>query len=389
MKSNKMNHDSNADEQYTFTPSQIMSLITSTIIGVGVLTLPRTVTATSHQSGWISVFIGGLISGLIIWFILKIGQMFPKHNIISISHRLLSSKGNFVIGKLLTLPIVLIFIAFWFLTTAGVARTFGEVVVTAVLIKTPLEVIVASMLIVAAVMVLCDMEVMARVNEALLPILIIPVLFIALFSFQSSNFLRLLPLLTTDWHGLVQGMFAAAFAFQGYEIIALYTSNMDIRSKKTTRAAIFGIVIPMVIYALIVIAGITSFGHEELQRLMWPTLELVKTTEMPGLILERLESAFLGVWVAAVFTTVANLYFTACLAAKYVFSLRTHRYIAIAMLPVLYYAGMWPDNVHQLFDYLDIIAYVGFYITLLSPIVLIMVALVRREREVFPEEEKQ
>jgi spore germination protein len=377
-------NDHNENEKYMLTPSQVMSLLSSTIIGIGVLTLPRAATADSDQSGWISVILGGILSIVGLWFILQLGRMFPRIDFISISQRLLGTHKTSMVGKVLTFPFVLVFIVFWFGSTASVARTFGDVVVTAVLIKTPLEVIVGSMLVIGFVMVMCDLEAMARVHEVLLPIIIIPVLLIALFSFQSATFIRLLPVFDVEWKDLFKGIMATVFSFQGFETLAIYMGNVDIRTQHMKRAAMTGMVIPMVVYALITIAGITSFGFEELQRLMWPTLELVKTTEMPGLVLERLESAFLGVWVAAVFTTFAGFYFTACYAAKQLFQLKSHRSVAIIMFPVLYFVAMWPENVHQLFDYLDIIAYLGVGITFSSLPLLFFIALLRRGKKEAP-----
>lgn len=377
---NRQEHqDQKNRDHYVFTGSQVMSLITSSIIGVGVLTLPRTVTEKAHQSGWISVILGGLIGVVGLWFILKIAQRFQGKGFISMAQEVLGSAKHPVVGKILIFPIILVFILYWLVTTAGVARTFGEVVVTAVLIRTPLEVVVGSMLLVAFTLVLYDIEVMARVNEALLPIMIIPVLFIAILSFQAADFTRLLPLMSVDWKGILLGTLAAAFTYQGYEILLLFMGNLPPDAKKTTMAAMWGLAVPVLVYVLIVVAGISSFGYEELQKLMWPTLELVKTTEMPGLILERLESAFLGVWVAAVFTTVANFFFTACHTVKSMFGLKTHRYVALVALPALYFMAMWPGNVHQLFLYLDKAAWVGLGLGNLVPMLLLLGAIMRKK----------
>jgi len=373
------NHNQN--KSFILSSSQVMSLITSTIIGVGVLTLPRTVTEKAHQSGWISVLIGGMISLAITWMIMKLSQRFHGKNILSAGESVLGSKKNKWLGKVFAFPIAFIFMIYWILMTAGVARTFGEVVVTAVLVKTPLEVTVGTMLFVAFLMVTYDMEVMARVNEILLPIIIIPVLLIAVLSFQSAYFYRLLPLFPLDWIAVFKGVLAGVFGYQGYELMTLIMGNIQSERKEIRRAAMFGIAIPMLVYTLIVIAGTAAFGYEELKNLMWPTLELVKTTEVPGLILERIESAFLGVWVAAVFTTTANIYFAVCYLIKQLLGLKHHRYVAIVMLPALYYLAMWPRNVHLLFEYLTYASYIGFISSLGIPLFLLVIAMIRKQGE--------
>ena len=320
---------------------------------------------------------GGILSTLLLLMIMKGRARDTEVDERAYNQEGQTANGSVLLRRIIIMPLSFLYILFWFLTTAGVARTFGEVVVTAVLIRTPLEVIVATMLLVAFFMVMYDVEVMARVNEALLLILIIPLLFIALLAFQSADFMRLLPLISVDWMSLVKGMLAASFAFLGYELVALFKGHINAEEKSTRRAAMVGMLIPLLVYVLIVIAGISSFGYEELQRLMWPTLELVKTTEMPGLILERLESAFLGVWVAAVFTTVANLYFSACYAAKKTFHLKTHRWLAFLALPAIYYLAMWPDSVHHLFAYLQTISYVGLGLNITIALLMYLSSLFR------------
>lgn len=373
-------------DNYMLSPSQVMSLITSTIIGVGVLTLPRSVSESAHQSGWISVLISGFLMLLLLWSIVKIGQHYPGVSLLFTSEGDGSTNRAGKLGRIIILLILFFYIVYWLFVTAGVARTFGEVVVTAVLVRTPLEVIVGTMLFLAFIMVLYDLEVMTRVNEALLPIIIIPLLFIALLAFQSADFIRLMPLVAVDRQNLLKGAVAATFSFQGFELIALYLGHLNAGSKQTRRAALLGVSIPILVYVLIVIAGIASFGYEELERLIWPTLELVKTTEVPGLILERLESAFLGVWVAAVFTTIANYFFSACFAVKKLLRLRTHRYLAVGILPVLYYLAMWPENVHQLFDYMQYLGYVGLGTSLFVPVFLLAVGILYGKKEKAPKQ---
>lgn len=140
-----------------------------------------------------------------------------------------------------------------------------------------------------------------------------------------------------------------------------------------------GIIIPVFIYFLVVVDCTAIFGYDEISRLMWPTLELVKTPKIPGLIFERLESGFLGIWFTAIFTTVGNMYFSACFAAKKALGINNHRYIAILVLPALYYMVMWPENVHQLFRYDEKLGYVGLILGLISPILSLMLATFRKK----------
>ena len=73
-------------------------------------------------------------------------------------------------GYLLPFPSCSFISSFLLFSTALVKRTFGEVVVTSVLMETPLEIIILTMMDNGFILTLYDIDVLARVNEILLPI---------------------------------------------------------------------------------------------------------------------------------------------------------------------------------------------------------------------------
>jgi spore germination protein len=369
----------NSNQKGVITNRQITSIIASTLIGVGVLTLPRNASETLQESGWISTILGAVIAMVSITVIVKLSAKFPGLSLVQYSRRIVGSTKSDWIGRVFSLPFILTYAVFLAIVTVAVARTFGEVVVTAVLKETPLEVIIITMLLTAFVLCLHEVEVMARVNEILLPIILIPVLLIALFSFQSARFDNMLPIFPTDWKNLAIGALAASFAYQGYEVMTIFFGYAKDPSQ-LLRASLWGIGIPAFVYTMIVLSGILVFGSDELQKLMWPTLELVKTTEVPGLILERLESAFLGVWVAAVFTTVGNAYYALVLLIKeyFRFQMKGQRWTAFLLLPLFFWLSLIPQNVVDLFKFLSFMGYAGLTVTITLPLVLLIIAAIRK-----------
>ncbi|HEU4965306.1 MAG TPA: GerAB/ArcD/ProY family transporter, partial [Bacilli bacterium] len=68
--------------KYFLTGSQAASLIASTIIGVGVLTLPRTTTQVAHQFGWMSVLLAAGLSVIAVTIISLLGRRFPERSLV-------------------------------------------------------------------------------------------------------------------------------------------------------------------------------------------------------------------------------------------------------------------------------------------------------------------
>src|ERR1700730_8871338 len=144
--------DSIKEKTFVVTASQSGALIASTIIGVGVLTLPRTATELVHQAGWIPILIVGIISILSMYFIVNLGIRFPGKTIVQYTEELFSVKKIKWMGKIVSILIGLTYIVFWGAACAITVRTFGEVVVSAVLIRTPIEVTVSSMCLLVLIM---------------------------------------------------------------------------------------------------------------------------------------------------------------------------------------------------------------------------------------------
>ncbi|MBD2865246.1 GerAB/ArcD/ProY family transporter [Paenibacillus oceani] len=367
------------DKPYLITIRQSSAMIASGLIGVGVLTLTRKTAESAGESGWI-VAIGGTMLALAV--IIKLSNRHPGQTIVEYASRLLGPRRYPLIGRIVGFPLFLAFFLFWATSTALVARTFGDVVVTTVLTRTPLEVVIATMLITSFIYVMYDEGVVARVNEILLPIIVIPVLVIALSSFQSARIDNLLPVFDGNWAGLMKGIFYTASSYLGFEIMTIFFADTKQGSKRMTGGMV-GVAIPGLIYVLIVISSISVFGVEEIRLLAWPTLELVKTSEVPGFILERLESAFLGVWVAAVFTTVGNMYYATAAIARRTFKLKSHRWIALFLLPAYYWFSLVPQNGEMLLQYSRFISNGGMIIAYCVPVLLLFLSFAKggRKRE--------
>jgi len=370
----------NKDPRQEISPRQSASIIASTMIGAGVLTLPRTVAEYAKQSGWFAVILGMIIAMAGVSIMTLLSNKFPRQNIIEYSQEILGSRKYKAVGRWLSYPLLLPILGYWCVVTVLASRLFGEVVVTAVLPATPLEVIISTMLLIAYVLTFYSVEVVARVNELLLPLIVVPVLLISLSSYQHARLYHLFPLrYDVDWSDLFMGAFSAfAFPFLGFEVLLLF-AKYSRHPSVLLRDHVAAVALPGFIYTLIAVAGMAVFGVDELKRLMWPTYELVKVTKVPGLILERVESAFIGVWVAAVFTTTANIYYAICMFIREMLGMKGHRIIATILLPLFYWISLRPPNIQALINYLTYSGCAGGIAILVIPTLLLGVSYLRKK----------
>jgi len=350
---------------------QAAIILISTIIGVGVLALPRIAVLSGDTGAPLVTLLGILLAFFGLVMITLLGMRFPDQSLIRYS--------EVILGKPMARFGSIVIIAFFAVLTALASREFGEVVITSVLRRTPLEITVIVMLLLAAITTRNDITTFAYIHHFYSPIILAPVILIVILSLKNAEVIRLLPIWGNEPNGMFIGVLTVAALFQGFFILTMIIPSMR-RPDRAMTASIWGMTIAGGLYLIIVIASLAVFGAEEVKLLLWPTLELAKTTSLPANILERLDAAFLAVWVTAVFTTLFSSYFLMIHATTELFQLRNHRMFSLFFLPFVFIIAMVPDNVLQMYELIEIVGRFGLLITVVYPTILWVVALIRKKR---------
>jgi spore germination protein len=351
---------------------QATTILISTIIGVGVLPLPLFAVRAGETSAPFVTFTGIVLAAIGLMILTYLGIRHPQKTIITYSQD--------IIGKWLGKTFSLVVIFFFLILSSLTAREFGAVVVTAVLRETPLEVTVIVMLLLAAISCRNNINVFAYIHNLYVPMILAPVLIVVAFSLKNANLLYLRPIfLGNDLRNMAGGMLTVSALFQGSFIITMIIPAMK-TPKKALKASLWGILISGGLYLLIVIATVAIFGPEEIKQIFWPTLELARTTAIPGNILQRLDIIFLAVWVLAVFTTLFSSYYFTIHSIKELFSLKDHKVLSYFILPFVFFLAMAPQNILHMYEIIQLIGRMGLIITILYPAFLLLIDFLRNWR---------
>jgi spore germination protein len=351
---------------------QATAILTSTIIGVGVLPLPLFGVMAADTGAPLVTLSGAMLGFVGLWVITALGMRFPNKTIIGYSEEILG-RWPAMIGHLL------IIIFFAQLTALG-SREFGEVVVTSVLKKTPIEVTVIVMLLLATFASRNDVRTFAYIHLFYLPFILAPGLLIVALSLKNADVINLQPIVGNKRPSeMLKGVLTIAALFQGSFIFSIIIPSMR-RPEKAMKFSLWGMAVAAGFYLSIVVAVIAVFGAEEVKELLWPTLELAKTTSLPANILERLDAAFLAVWVTAVFTTLFSSYYLTVQAISRMFRLQAHRMFCYFILPFVTALAMLPQNVIQMYEIIVLVGRAGLCITIVYPCLLLVIAILRKKR---------
>lgn len=354
------------------TTVQATTILISTIIGVGVLPLPLFAVRAGETSAPFVTLTGIGLAAFGLLILTYLGVRHPEKTIITYSQD--------IIGKWLGKLLSIIVIIFFLILTSLTAREFGAVVVTAVLKETPLEITVIVMLLLAAISCRNNINVFSYIHNFYVAMILAPVLIVVAFSLKNGNSLYLRPIfLGKDLRDMAAGMLTVSALFQGSFIITMIIPSMK-SPNKALKASLWGILVSGGLYLLIVIATVAIFGPEEIKQIFWPTLELARTTAIPGNILQRLDIIFLAVWVLAVFTTLFSSYYFTIHSIKELVQLKDHKMLSYFILPFVFFLAMLPQNVLHMYEVIQYIGRLGLLITILYPVLLLFIDFLRSWR---------
>jgi spore germination protein len=353
------------------TAIQSSAILASTIIGVGVLALPLFAVRAADSGAPLVTLLGMGLGYVGLFLITLLGVRFPKQSIVQYSER--------IIGRWLAWIGSALIILFFAVLTSLAAREFGEVVVTSVLKNTPVEVTVIVMLALATISCRNDIMTFAYMHHFYFPLLLGPGFLIVALSMKNADLINLQPIWGNDPSDMMWGIVTVASLFQGSFIMTLVIPAMR-RPDRAMTASFWGIVIAGGLYVSIVTAAVGVFGAEEIKHLLWPTLELAKATTLPANVLERLDAAFLAVWVTAVFTTLLSTYYLTIRLSSDLFRLKDHKAFSSFVLPFVFIMALIPRNIFQMYDVIELVGMIGLALTIGYPGLLLIVALIRKKQ---------
>ncbi len=351
------------------TSNQLVAIMISTIIGIGILTLPRTVTEAAGPDGWLLVLAGGIVVIITSLIIARLGIMFPGHTVVEYSKD--------VITKPLGILFSLGFFVYFALFSAFEARVFSEVTKQFLLDRTPTEAVVITMLLSSSYLVRKDMATIGRMGEMVIPLFIFPAFIILSTALPDMDFTNLLPFMRTSPLRLLAGMGTIVTSYLGFEALLLFQPLMS-RPRDAGKAMVTAIAVITLIYTIVVVASVSIFGLIEVQNLIWPAFSIYRVVEIPGAFIENVHGVIMAIWVVAIYMTLSVFFYAAVTIMARLLSIKEHSFMVLPLAFILYFLALVPDNIPQVYEYLDMFSvYLGIPFGFVLPILIYITAKAR------------
>lgn len=357
-----------SDDKITTTQASIF--LTNSVLGAGILTLPRgVVEIVKTPDVWLSVLLGGLVVLGVIFVMVKLSQQFPGLTIYQYA--------KLIVGKIPGGALCSLLILYYLVIAGFEARVLAEIMLFFLLEGTPSWAIVIPFIWVTTYLVFGGINAIARVFQIIFPISVIVLVIAYGFSFHLFEINNLRPLLSEGLVPVVKGLKSTILIYSGCEVIMTLVGHMEY-PKEAMKAMTVGIGIPLLIYLSTVIVVVGGMSVDAVMRSTWPTIDLMRTFEITGLFFERFEFPFLVIWIMQMFCNFSSFYFNASLGISQIFKV-SRTWAILGLIPVIFIFTMIPKRINDVFNLGNDIGYAGIILFFLVPCLLSLIYIIRKK----------
>ncbi len=322
-------------------PYGLFSTIVVTVVGVGIFSYPREMTEAVGNDGWIVTLVAGFFSLLLLYLIYEIEKLNDFSSFTDIV------VNNF--GKLIGFFILISFSIYMTLNMSIQMRVFVEVIKMYLLEKTPTEFLIAVTILAGAYVVRFGTNNLVRFNELAFFIMFIPAIFMLLVVTKGADFTNVLPMFQNKPIDYFTAIYSSFISFSGFEIayliLPLY-KNKDKGKRPLLKAIIF----ITFFYIIITVFCIAVFSREQVKHIIWPTITMITSIDLPGAFVERWEGVVMTLWILFYFATLINFYYFTSDIVKDIFNFQDTRISLAIVMPFIYMIALYPRNITEIYN---------------------------------------
>jgi spore germination protein len=348
----------------------IASFISSSLLGAGLLSLPRNVgEKVGTPDGWVSVLITGLLFMLIVYVMGKLCAFYPGETIYQYSEKIVGKGLGWIFN---------LFITFYFLIQAGIlVRLMSEVTKMYLLFDTPIQITIGLFLMVVIYLVFGGIYPIASLFLFILPITMVILIIVLFLSLKTFDIKQLRPVLGLGIMPIFKGIIPSTPVYAGIEVILIISASMkDVQ--RAGRSSVAGLIIPILVYTMVMVVVVGSLSIAGIGHYLWPTLDMIRSFEIRGLIFERFETLFLAIWLLQIFVTIVIVFYGVVLGLSQTFGKKINGFI-FGMLPVVYVLYLIPKNVNEVMKWSDFVNTLSLILYGITFLLLLLTIVIRKK----------
>ncbi|MCY6355515.1 GerAB/ArcD/ProY family transporter [Clostridium sp. ZS2-4] len=360
------------DNQNIISDYDLVVSIIVTVVGTAIFAYPSQLSNMVGTDGWIVILFSGVVTALLLYLLNKAIEVNNYGRLLDILH---SNFGN-LLGNIIA----------FFIAAAGAfiisfqMRTFIEVIKMYLLEKTPTEFLILLMILTGTFLIRGEFESIIRFNEIAFGLMFIPVLLSIPFILKGVDYTNILPVFTHEPIEYLKASKVSFLSFSGFSVIYMLFPYAKDKSKisKVTLGSLGFIV---VFYLIITLMSLMVFSKEYNSQLLWPSITMISTVDIPGSFVERWEGIAMIFWLIFYFTTFVNIYYFNSEIIRDIFHLEDIKIALMLVIPFIYIAALYPENIAEVYDIQSkVIPYIDTTIIGVIPVILLIIAFFKTRR---------
>jgi spore germination protein KB len=295
-----------------------MLAVTSLTI-IGHLILLTVVIEQSRQDGWIAGIVGTVLGLIGIISLVKLAQRYPGLTLIEILFRYFSWPGK-IIGVL--------YLVYFFIMTVLAVRLFGEAY-KRIMIDTPLWAFITVILLLTSYIVYKGLETLGRLNQIMLPILVLIAIVVVILTMSNKDYSQLLPIMGNGIAPVALGSLSVMGWFGEFVVLGMILPYVQ-RPEKILKFSIGAAIITLIFFLGPITGPIAMFGPVEAAKMAFPTFSEVRYITL-GDVLNRFDAIAILFWTVGLMVRIAIFFYGLSLGTAQAFKLKSYHPLVIPL----------------------------------------------------------
>ncbi|WP_136354723.1 GerAB/ArcD/ProY family transporter [Metabacillus sediminilitoris] len=340
---------------------------TTMIIGIG---------AEAKQDAWLVILISMLTGMILMGVYTQLSVYYPDDTLVQMIPK--------IIGKYLSYPLIIIYILHFIYSAARACRDFGVLIVSTILVDTPLVVIIGSFMVLMMYCLRGGLETFGRMGEVILPIYILAtvVVWFLIFSTGQFNIKNLTPVLGYGLKPILKEVFPVTINFPFGEAFIIMMFFPFLNNRKNVRKVGMAVILitGLLLTANIVIT-LSVLGPGIYKKDLFPLLTATRLVSIAD-FLERFDALIILMMVVGVFFKIGGWAFGAAVAISQLLKINDMKSVLLALGTIitplsLLIASNFTRHLELGLEYF--VPYFHVPLQIIFPIILLFIAFIRKK----------
>jgi spore germination protein KB len=340
---------------------------TALIVGLG---------AEVKQDAWIFIIVGMLSGTILLGIYIPLSAFYPNDTLVQMTPK--------IIGKLLSYPIIFLYILHFTYSAARACRELGDLIASTMLTDTPLIVVIGSFMLLMIYCLRGGVETFFRMGEVVFPVYVFALIliWILLISVKGFDVNNLTPILANGVKSVLKEAIPHAINFPFGETIIFMMIFPYLNNKKNIKkVGISAILIGGILLTVNSIMMMSVLGPEIYSNNVFSLLTATRMVSIAD-FLERFDVLVILMMVAGVFFKVGGFTLGAAVGIAQLFKLKQTRSVILGLgtiITSLSLISATSYEEHLEFGFTIFIPYIHTLLQIIIPILLLCIAFIRKK----------